>query len=160
VGENTRSLEDTDTIMTNMEPTLRRSRTGSPFVRTVWSSSTNEQARTPRPARCKTIHENEAYYDSDGGAAVADVDDDALKSNQAPEKLLRMNRCSGAGSQGHYTLQRGNSCPDVTSSSASAAAAESQASSLPAIKIDQGFFKSYAQHIKTQRAMLSSAQTS
>ena len=156
-----------------MERTLRRSRAGPPFVRTAASSATNEQARTPRPARCKTIHENEAYYDSDCDAASADVDEDASNSKQVPgivsdsmqarlvvkEKLLRM-RCSDEGSRGHYTLQRGNSCPDVTSSSAAAAAAESQASSLPAIKIDQGFFKSYAQHIKSQRAMLLSAQTS
>ena len=155
--------------MTNMERTLRRSGAGPPSAS---SSSTNEQATMPRPARCKTIHENEAYYDSDCDSAAADVDDDALNSNQAPgivsdslrarlvvkERLLRTKRCSNEGSQGHYTLQRRNSCPDVTSSSAAAAAAESQASSLP--KIDQGFYKSYAQHIKTQRAMLSSAQSS
>ena len=157
-----------------MERTLRRSRAAPPFVRPASSSSTNEQAITPRPARCKTIHENEAYYDSDCDAAAADVDDDALNSDQAPgfvsdsirtrlvvkERLLRMKRCSDEGSQGHYTLQRGNSCPDVTASSGAAPAAENQASSLPAMKIDQGFYKSYAQHIKTQRAMLSSAQTS
>ena len=154
-----------------MVRTLRRSRAGHPSASTT---SANEQARTPRPARCKTIHENEAYYDSDCDSAAADVDDDALNSNQAPgivsdslrarlvvkERLLRIKRCSDEGSQGHYTLQRRNSSPDVTSSSAAAAAAESQASSLPAIKIDQGFYKSYAQHIKTQRAMLSSAQSS
>jgi hypothetical protein len=45
-----------------------------------------------------------------------------------------------------------------TPSAAAAAAADSQASPLPAsspaIGIDAGFFKSYAQHIKAQRSML------
>jgi hypothetical protein len=58
------------------------------------------------------------------------------------------------GSQGHYPLQRAESCADQASSSAAAAEVESQAPSLPAIEIDAGFFKSYAQRIKKQREML------
>jgi hypothetical protein len=58
------------------------------------------------------------------------------------------------GSQGHYPLQQAESCADQASSSDAAAAVESQAPSLPVIKIDAGFFKSYAQRIKKQREML------
>ena len=47
---------------------------------------------------------------------------------------------------------------DSQASSAAAATADSQASHLPAstpaIRIDAGFFKSYAQHIKAQRSIL------
>jgi hypothetical protein len=47
---------------------------------------------------------------------------------------------------------------DSQASSVAAAAADSQASPLPAsspaIGIDPGFFKSYAQHIKAQRSIL------
>jgi hypothetical protein len=47
---------------------------------------------------------------------------------------------------------------DSQASSAAAATAGSQASHLPAstpdIRIDAGFFKSYAQHIKAQRSIL------
>jgi hypothetical protein len=63
------------------------------------------------------------------------------------------------GSKGHYTLQRLESRADQASSSDDAEGAESQASSLPATKIEAGFFKSYAQRIKNQREMLSSKQT-
>ena len=58
------------------------------------------------------------------------------------------------GSQGHYLLQQAESCADQASSSDAAAEVESQASSLVAIEIDAGFFKSYAQRIKKQREML------
>jgi hypothetical protein len=52
------------------------------------------------------------------------------------------------GSQEHYPLQ----CADQDSSTVEE---ESQASLLPAIKIDEGFFKSHANRIKKQREMLS-----
>jgi hypothetical protein len=61
------------------------------------------------------------------------------------------------GSQGRYTLQRVESCTHQASSSDEAGG--SQASSLPATQIEAGFFKSYAQHIKKQREMLSRKQT-
>ena len=48
------------------------------------------------------------------------------------------------GSEGRYTLHRVESCADQASSS-DASADESQSSSLPARKIDAGFFKSYGQ---------------
>jgi len=54
------------------------------------------------------------------------------------------------GSQGHSPLQRAESCADQASSSTAAVAAESQASLLPANKID-------AQRIKKQREMLRSS---
>jgi len=127
-----------------------------------------------RSASMTVLHENEASYDSGCGAPASDDNHDALTSYdvqpivcqpmrvQQQDKLLRKKICSDEGSQGRYTLPRtlprGNSCPDLASSSDAAAAAETQASSFPAIKIDAGFFKSYAQHIKNQRAMLS-AQT-
>ena len=73
------------------------------------------------------------------------------------DKLLRRASAPGMvgkrieeGSQEHYPLQRAQSCADQASSSEE----ESQASSHPAIKIDTGFFKSHAQHIKKQREML------
>ena len=61
------------------------------------------------------------------------------------------------GSQGHYTLQREESCADQASSSDEAGG--SQASSLPAIQIEAGFFSSYAQDIRKQREMLLRKQT-
>jgi hypothetical protein len=127
-----------------------------------------------RSASMTALYENEASYDSDCDAAADDDNDDALKSYYVQgivgdairarlvvkDKLLRKKSCSEEGSQGQHTLTRGNSCPDLGSSLDTDAAAETQASSLPAIKIGAGFFKSYAQHIKHQRAKLSGAQTS
>jgi hypothetical protein len=73
------------------------------------------------------------------------------------DKLLRRASAPGMvgkriekGSQEHCPLQRAESCADQASSSQE----ESQASSLPAIEIDAGFFKSHAQRIKKQREML------
>ena len=60
------------------------------------------------------------------------------------------------GWQGHHNL-RVESCAEQVPSSEEAG--ESQASSLPAKQIEAGFFKSYAQHIKKQREMLSRKQT-
>ena len=131
-----------------------------------------------RSSSMTALYENEASYASDCDAAAADDDDDdALKSSYVQgivgdairarlvvkDKLLRKKSCSEEGSQGRCTLatlNRGNSCPDLASSLDADAAAETQATSLPAIKIDAGFFKSYAQHIKNQRAILSGSQTS
>ena len=127
-----------------------------------------------RSASMTALNENEASYDLDCDAAAADDDDDALKSYYVQgivgdairarlvvkDKLLRKKSCCEEGSQGQYTLNRGNSCPDLGSSLDDDAAVETQASSLPAVKIGAGFFKSYAQHIKNQRAKLSGAQTS
>ncbi len=42
-----------------MAPMMRRSGVGPLFVRTGSSSSSNEQPRTPRATRCKTVHRHE-----------------------------------------------------------------------------------------------------
>jgi len=99
---------------------------------------------------------------------VRDIVGDEMRARQAEknkplDKLLR--RASSGmvfkrieeGSQGRYTLQRVESCTHQASSSDEAGG--SQASSLPATQIEAGFFKSYAQHIKKQREMLSRKQT-
>jgi hypothetical protein len=56
------------------------------------------------------------------------------------------------------TMSSADAAADSQASSAAAATADSQASHLPAstpaIRIDAGFFKSYAQHIKAQRSIL------
>jgi hypothetical protein len=126
------------------------------------------------------FHQDETSYDSDCDAAAVDDDDDMrgivgdamlarlpvkfkLLHNRrlvVKDKLLRpwsagmMVKRIEEGSQGHYPLQRAESCADQASSSTAAVAAESQASLLPANKIDAGFFKSHAQRIKKQREML------
>jgi hypothetical protein len=79
------------------------------------------------------------------------VKDKLLRRASAPGLVVKR---IAKGSQGHYPLQQAESCADQASSSDAAAAVESQAPSLPVIKIDAGFFKSYAQRIKKQREML------
>jgi hypothetical protein len=124
----------------------------------------------------------EAQIEGLDAAAAADDDDDLVQFNlrdivgdamraRLSEKyklLHKLRRRASAGivfkrneegSKGHYTLQRLESRADQASSSDDAEGAESQASSLPATKIEAGFFKSYAQRIKNQREMLSSKQT-
>jgi hypothetical protein len=82
------------------------------------------------------------------------VKDKLLKRESAGAVFKRIEE----GYQWHSTLHRVESRADQASSSR-ASADESQSSSLPAIKIDAGFFKSYAQRIKKQREILSSEQS-
>ena len=99
---------------------------------------------------------------------VKDIVGDVMRGRLAVKyKLLHKLLCRASagmvfkrieeGCQGHYTLQRVESCAEQVPSSDEAG--ESQASSLPAKQIEAGFFKSYAQHIKKQREMLSRKKT-
>jgi hypothetical protein len=92
------------------------------------------------------FHQDETSYDSECDAAAVDDDDDDMRG-VVKDKLLRpwsagmMVKRIEEGSQGHYPLQGADQ-------DSSTVAAESQASLLPANKIDAGFFKSHAQRTK------------